>query len=180
MADHGKHPKEGSRVWKIEGLPADGPYPEFKEKLMLFGQFVGDWDIVKAWYKREDGTVVWQDGEVHFDWVLEGRAVQDVWMTRMGDPPKPVPIGSTMRFYDPKTDTWASTWISPRQGLVQRFVGKRIRDEIVLETTNIGGFPEKWIFADIEHDSFRWYQVESHDDGKTWEQTEEMHIRRRV
>jgi hypothetical protein len=34
----------------IEGLGADGPDPNMREKLMLFGQFVGDWDIVEARY----------------------------------------------------------------------------------------------------------------------------------
>ncbi|HZW55302.1 MAG TPA: hypothetical protein VFF30_03355 [Nitrososphaerales archaeon] len=33
--------------WKIEGLGADGPNPEFKDKLMIFGRFVGDWDILE-------------------------------------------------------------------------------------------------------------------------------------
>jgi hypothetical protein len=165
--------------WTIEGLGAEGPNPELREKLMLFGQFVGDWDIVKAWYRTPDGTIKWQDGEVHFGWILDGRAVQDVWMTHRGDPPRAVPIGTTVRFYDPKTDTWASTWISPSQGVVQRFIGRHVGKEIVLETTNAEGFPEKWIFSDIQHDSFRWHSEETHDGGKTWVLTEEMFIRRK-
>ncbi|MGD1061135.1 MAG: hypothetical protein ABR879_06730 [Methanomassiliicoccales archaeon] len=161
-------------------LGAEGPNAELKEKLMLFGQFVGDWDIVKAWYRRADGTVVWQDGEVHFGWILGGRAVQDVWMTHRGDPPRPVPVGTTVRFFDPKTETWSSTWISPSQGLVQRFVGRHVGDDIVLETMNTEGFPERWMFSDITNDSFRWHSDEMHDGGKSWIQTEEMHIRRRA
>jgi len=34
-----------SIVPTIKGLGADGPDPRLKEKLMLFGQFVGDWHI---------------------------------------------------------------------------------------------------------------------------------------
>ena len=37
-----------SSKWEIKGLAADGPDSGLKEKLMLFGQFVGDWDIVEA------------------------------------------------------------------------------------------------------------------------------------
>jgi len=33
----------------IKGLGADGPDPKLKEKLMLFGQFVGDWEIQSEW-----------------------------------------------------------------------------------------------------------------------------------
>jgi hypothetical protein len=32
----------------IEGLAALAPDPEMRGKLMLFGQFVGDWDILEA------------------------------------------------------------------------------------------------------------------------------------
>lgn len=43
-------------AWGIDGLAADGPYPGLKEKLDLFGQFVGEWDIVEARYPKPDGT----------------------------------------------------------------------------------------------------------------------------
>ena len=43
-------------MWTIEGLPAHGPAPEYKEKLELFGQFVGDWDILECKYLQDDGT----------------------------------------------------------------------------------------------------------------------------
>ncbi len=62
----------------IEGLGADGPGPEMREKLMLFGQFVGDWDIVEARYPQPDGTEIKRRGEIHSGWILDGRAIQDV------------------------------------------------------------------------------------------------------
>ena len=64
----------------IKGLMANGPDVSLKEKLMLFGQFVGDWDIVEARYMQADGTGVKMKGEVHFGWILGGTAIQDVWM----------------------------------------------------------------------------------------------------
>ncbi len=69
-----------SNGWLIKGLEADGPDPNLKEKLMLFGQFVGDWDIVEARYTQADGTEVKMKGEVHFGWILGGTAIQDVWI----------------------------------------------------------------------------------------------------
>jgi hypothetical protein len=58
--------------WLIKGLRALGPDPNLKEKLMLFGQFVGDWNIVEAHYTQGDGTEVKMKGEVHFGWILGG------------------------------------------------------------------------------------------------------------
>ena len=96
-----------------------------------------------------------------------------------GRSPEGGPIGTTVRFYDPKTDTWASTWISPSQRVVQRFVGRQVGSDIVLETTNAEGYPERWMFSDITPDSFRWHSEETHDGGKSWVKTEEMFVQRR-
>jgi len=48
------------QLWKIEGLAASAPYPELKEKLELFGQFVGDWEMEDR-YLKEDGTWAWEE-----------------------------------------------------------------------------------------------------------------------
>jgi hypothetical protein len=167
------------RKWEIEGLAAYGPYPNLKEKLALFGQFVGDWDIAEARYPQPDGTEVKRKGEVHFGWILDGRAVQDVWMT-VDDDAKMAVHGTTIRFYDPKIDAWHSVWISPTKGIVQTFLARKVRDEIVLEGTTPDGYPEKWVFSQITPNSFRWRSEETHDGGKTWVLTEEMQIKRRV
>ncbi|MGA2680202.1 MAG: hypothetical protein ABSF44_00195 [Candidatus Bathyarchaeia archaeon] len=72
-------PIESNNVWTIKGLGADGPDLPLKEKLMLFGQFVGDWEISEARYIQADGTWVKMRGEVHFGWILGGTAIQDGW-----------------------------------------------------------------------------------------------------
>jgi hypothetical protein len=162
----------------IKGLGADGPLPELKEKLMLFGQFVGDWDIIEARYPQPDGTEIMRKGEIHFGWVLDGRAIQDVWMIYKKNLRRVVPAGTTIRFYDHNLDAWYSTWISPGQGVVQTFMGRKVNDEIVLEGKTKEGYPENWIFSQIKPTSFQWRSVETHDNGKTWQLTEEMKIRR--
>ena len=167
-----------SSSWRIEGLAADRPDPDLKEKLMLFGQFVGDWDIIEARYVQADGTWVKMKGEVHFGWILGGTAVQDVWIGYREGSGKMSLFGTTIRFYDPKIDAWRSTWLSPLKGLVQTFVARKVKDDIVLELQTIDGYPEKWIFSEITSKSFRWYSEEMHDNGKTWLLTEEMQIQR--
>src|SRR2546422_3769392 len=98
---------------------------------------------------RPHGVELRSQGEIHFGWILDGRAVQDVFMTRDPDTGRAVPIGTTVRFYDPKMDAWQSVWISPMQELVQTFTGRKIGDEIVLESKTKEGYPEKWIFSEI-------------------------------
>ncbi len=164
----------GSIMW----LEAAGPDPKLKDDLMLFGQFVGDWEICDARYLQKDGTWVRMRGEIHFGWILGGTAVQDVWMgTREGSDEVTL-FGTTVRFYDPAIDAWRSTWLSPFKGLVKTFIARKVNDEIVLDGKTTEGIPEKWIFDRIKPKSFRWHSEETRDGGKTWILTEEMHIRR--
>ena len=44
---------ESSNLWIIIGLGANGPDPNLKEKLMLFGQFIGDWEIEDHYTKAD-------------------------------------------------------------------------------------------------------------------------------
>src|SRR5690348_17298313 len=68
-------------AWGQSNFPAllaEKPASEHQEKLMLFGQFVGSWNFNGVEY-RDDGSRPTDKGEVHFHWILEGRAIQDVW-----------------------------------------------------------------------------------------------------
>src|SRR5207245_4474235 len=145
-----------SQVWTIKGLGADGPLPELKEKLMLFGQFVGDWEM-DARYPQPDGTEIRAKGEIHFGWILNGRCVQDVWMSRDQRTGRAIPSGTTVRYYDPKIDAWHSIWISPKQGIMQSFVAKKEREESVQKGGTKAGYPEQWIIPQTTHASFPWH-----------------------
>ncbi len=162
----------------IDGLGAKGPDPQYAEKLALFGRFVGDWDILEDRYLEPDGTWVKSRGELHWGWILGGRAVQDVWMSIDEETGRPVPEGTTVRFYDPKIDAWHSVWLSPGQGAVKTFTGRQVGEDIVLEGKTVEGRPVKWIFSEITPSSFRWHAEELQADG-TWTLREEMRIRRR-
>ena len=165
--------------WKIIGLEANQPFPGLKEKLALFGQFVGDWDILEDRYLQPDGTWAVSRGELHWRWILDGKAVQDVWSFTEQKTGNPIPEGTTVRFYDKKIDAWHSVWISPNQGVVKTFIARRVGEEIVLEGKSTDGHPVKWIFSEIRPDSFRWRSEETRDNGETWTMREEMRIRRK-
>jgi hypothetical protein len=160
----------------IKALIADGPAPKLKDKLMLFGQFVGDWRIQTQLFNFKGNVTHQADGYVHFGWILYGTAIQDVW-TGTSDNPKV--FGTTVRFYDPRIDAWQCTRIDPPNQIVQRLVARRVTDTIVLETTTVkGGYPERRIFSEITPQSFHWHSEESHDGGKTWILTEDIHAQR--
>jgi hypothetical protein len=147
--------QESGNTMAIKGLEASGPDAKLKDKLMLFGQFIGDWDIIEARYPQPDGSEIKSQGEIHFGWILDGKAIQDVWMVYKENPRRLVSAGTTIRFYDIKIDAWRSTWISPTQNVVQTFIARQTKDEIVLESKTKEGYLEKWIFSDITPRSFR-------------------------
>ena len=168
--------------WRLEGLGATGPDPDLKDELMLFGQFVGDWAIVESRSLEEDGHWTSRTGELHWRWILDGKAVQDVWMYHDEGSHRLVPSGTTLRFYDPEEHAWRSTWIAPRYHDVGKFLGRKVGEEIVLElqeeSKREGEGDLKWIFFDIRPDSFRWRAEESEDGGGAWVVKQEMRLER--
>jgi hypothetical protein len=169
-------PGEAAGAGLIEALHVTGPAPQYRDKLMLFGRFVGSWTI--QWI----GASSQSTGELHFGWVLGGRAVQDTWIVPgrgqpgAGEPPLAF-HGTTVRFYDPVIDAWRSTWIEPVNQRVRRFIGRPEGDDIVLLSDE--DEPQlRWRFTDIQPDSFTWIGESSSDDGATWNQDEEMHATR--
>ena len=61
-------------------LIASGRSPEIPETADLYGWLVGSWDLEISLFQEEKLIEKGMRGEVHFGWVLEGRAVQDVWI----------------------------------------------------------------------------------------------------
>ena len=89
-------------------LHATAPDPGLAAPLALFGRFIGAWDIEWRGTGR-DGNPATMHGDLHFGWVLDGRAVQDVWRVPSSGvaPPGLRPFhGTTLRFYDPSLGAW--------------------------------------------------------------------------
>jgi hypothetical protein len=165
------NPAEAQGNRAIKGLVADDVDPALREKLGLFGQFIGDWEIdLQA--SLPDGTPVTAKGEVHFGWILNGTAVQDVWSSRIENPPPGIPAssaGTTIRFYDSEIDAWQVIWVFPPDRVVKRFVARKVGQDIVLENqTSAGLTNERWIYTDITPTSFYWRAEETSDGGKNW------------
>ena len=63
----------------LDALGGDGAAADRAGKMDLYARFVGSWDLDVTQFSR-DGAPRRHKGEWHFGWVLEGRAIQDVWI----------------------------------------------------------------------------------------------------
>lgn len=140
----------------------------------LYGWLIGSWDLDVTEFSA-DGTERRRAGEWHFGWVLEGRAVQDVWIVpprRQRDAPDTTTAGAyygtTLRVYDPRIDAWHIAWTEPVGQAYLTQIGRRHGDRIVQEGRDTVGNLRRWTFSDITPDSFRWRGEVFSDDGSTW------------
>jgi hypothetical protein len=160
-------------------LTAPGRAPEITEASDVYGWLIGSWDLDVRRFGR-DGAEQRLTGEVHFEWVLEGRAVEDVWiMPRRQELGKTrSTYGVTLRVWDPGLEAWRVSWTNPVSGARDELVGRRYGKDIVQVGTHADGTPIRWIFTDITSDSFRWVGEALEPDGNTWRLEAEFRARR--
>ena len=164
-------------------LAAPGRSPEIPESADAYGWLVGSWDLDVRHYGT-DVTALHIEGEAHFGWTLEGRAVQDVWIMprrseRTAGPDKTRNMyGTTLRVWDPSIQAWRVTWINPVNGGRDELIGRRMGDDIVQVGAHSDGTPIRWSFTEIAPDSFRWIGEALQADGRTWKLEGEFRARR--
>src|SRR5689334_14752124 len=93
-----------------------------------------------------------ETGEWHFAWILEGRAIQDVWIVPPRKDRTPLgnyEYGTSVRFYDDALKAWQSTWIGPAHRVVQTFIARAHGNRIVMETTPDNKRRMRWSFDDM-------------------------------
>ena len=167
----------------LNNLHAHGPAADRAHHMMLYGQFVGSWNGTLK-YVDAEGVRRETTAEVHIGWVLEGRAIQDVWIApsrqERRDGERLLMHGSTFRIYDPQRDLWHITWLDPVKQLRSVMTGSKIGDEIVQEYRADDGKRVQWLFTEITPDSFHWINRESADDGGSWNVRGEFFLRRRI
>jgi len=160
----------------ISVLHATEPAPDRADKLQLYGRFVGDWNS-RIITHAPDGARRQAEGEIHFGWILQGRAVQDVWMIprleeRAAAPALPVAgnwYGTTLRVYDPAIDAWRIWWIDPATNSFRQQVGRARGADIVQEGRTEAGVLTRWSFTDIRPAAFHWLGEASSDGGASWQ-----------
>jgi hypothetical protein len=156
----------------VQALHANGPARQSD----LYAFLVGDWrmDVTAHSEKNESFST---RGEIHAGWVLEGRAIQDVWIIPRAPAAdgkvRAFPVagnwyGTTLRTYDPAIDAWRIFWIDPATNSFRQQIGRREDKGIVQLGKTESGALSRWSFVDVERDAFRWRAEVSGDDGATW------------
>jgi hypothetical protein len=168
----------------IEALIAKGPHPSLGSHGETYGRLIGSWVGEIENYMQGAGTPPTGSVEAHFGWVLDGRAVQDVWITparpdRHGKPKTGLDwFGTTLRVFDPNTEAWNTVWTDPVSQLRIELVGRRQGSDIVQIGTR-GGRPIRWTFSNIEPASFAWQGHILNVDGLTWNLEVDIRFERR-
>lgn len=163
----------------LETLKAQGPAPDRAEKMKLYGWLIGDWRFDATHFDDKGMATKGAEGEIHFGWALEGRAIQDVWILPARDREKPGSVfyGTTLRIYDPSLDAWHILWNDPVKMLLTRQLGRAQGADIVQVGDDGRGTHMRWTFSEITNESFRWFGEVS-SDGKAWRPQVEFRARR--
>ena len=167
----------------FSALRASGPDPGQAARMILYDRVLGDWtlDVVDH---RDDGTIGRDEGEVHFSWVLEGRAIQDVWIVPRRErrsaqtPREGNRYGTTLRIFDPASGTWKVSWFNPVSGVTNQLVGRSSGEDIVQDGVREDGTRIRWTFTEITARTFHWLGESSRDGGATWRLETEFFARR--
>lgn len=122
----------------VKTLPASGPHPSLGDEARVFDRFVGAWDCEYTFF-AEDGGVKRASGELKFGWILDGRAMQDIWITYPEEPSKERSVGASVRFFDPKSKVWRVLFVNPEYGSFITVQGRAEGDRIVLRGVNEDG-----------------------------------------
>jgi hypothetical protein len=162
----------------IAALGATNPNPSMGDEARTFDRLVGSWDCDFGFH-LDDGTVRHKNGELFFGWIMDGRALQDIWILYPADGEKDRTIGTSLRFFDTVLKQWRVVFVGPQYNYLVSTQGGLEGDRIVLRGVDADGLPIRWSFNELKADSFVWRGEKSHDGGKTWKLEEEHHMKRR-
>lgn len=157
------------------GQPALGRAEEAAQFDFLLGEF-----DAKHWQSTPQGEREWQSvgTAVH---VLDGHAILEFDSFDL-DPSLPDAATSILRVYNRAMRRWESLFLPNRTHRPLYFGGVREGDEIVLHLfgANTGpGSVFRWIFYDMEKDSYLWKGLRSSDRGESFQPTWTIEFSRR-
>lgn len=140
----------------IDALYSSGKNSAIPEEHNFFGRLIGSWHIV--WMDHLDDAVPRRvKGEWIFAWVLEGSAVQDIFIVpsrseRVKNPQPDAEYGMTVRIYNPKNGTWDIFYGCTGQTF--RLTARKETEAIILTENENGNM--RYIFSEITDTAFVW------------------------
>ncbi len=155
-------------------LIVDAGNDQAPPEIVQFGQFEGSWSC-KGFNPQEDGS--WQANPWVSEWVwyyvLDGYAVQDVWIPGEGAPPGAA-TGTNLRIYNREQERWHMVWTTHGQNEFDSFNAEFVDGVIVMH----GEMPQRGqrnphlaqiTFYNISVEHFDWkYEFSPLADGQNW------------
>lgn len=147
----------------------------------LFGFLVGEWELDAVLYDPS-GQTRHRKGELHAAWVLEGRAIQDLFIfPRRADRNNPVSddrYATTIRTFDPPRNAWRIDFINPAApDTSAQLMARRQGTDIVMEGKLAGGTAIRWQIDSITPTTYHYFAERSTGAGE-WKRYLELFGRR--
>lgn len=164
-------------------LISDSPTPEHTAEMEQFGRLAGLWETQITYYPPDGSPARHAEGEWEFTYALGGRAVIDVWQVPgrrgLGGGRRAAnqECGLCVRIWDPRLRLWRFTFHGTARGDLIHMFARELGDEIVMERAD-GGELVRWIFADLQPESFQWRAERSANGGGSWRLEQEVTARR--
>jgi hypothetical protein len=164
----GNAPATDRQLGLVAELSATSAHPSLGDQAEVVGRLVGTWDVAYANFAK-DGKITRRTGAFIVGWIMDGRALQILWIVDPSGTRKDREVYTNLHWLDPKSRTWRSAFVDPEHGSIARFTGGPVGDDrFVLETQDFGSEQNRWSANDIRPDSFVWRDEASSDGGKTW------------
>lgn len=145
-------------------LAARGPHPDIAQSAnAIYAPFVGSWDV-EVYDLEGDGARHVSRGEWHFAWVLEGRALQDVFMVpprgerRNGGLVKGNRCATTLRIFDQASGLWRIHYFNATTQTEETFIAKQQGRHIVETAHDAMGATVREVFSGVDAATFRWHR----------------------
>ena len=166
-------------------LAAPARSPEIPESADVYGWLCGSWDLEVLHYRGIDVAARGLMGEVHAGRVLEGRAVQDVWI--MPRRPNIAAVldrgmnmyGTTLARGTRRFKAWRIAWTNPVSGHREEQVGRWNGRDILQEGTRAGRHEDAVDLHGDHGNSFHWRGEALYPDNETWTLEGEFIAKRR-
>jgi len=152
-----------------EALVAPGPTPEYPGRMRRFGQLVGSWAVKGSRLDEESGEWTHRDFVWIVEFILDGRAVQDVEIVaNEANPSGFETVATAVRVYDPLAGAWRVSYFAPTMGEYCHLVATPYRNGLRQDGTRTDGRPIRWNFTSITAETYNWEGWVSADEGATW------------
>jgi hypothetical protein len=159
----------------LDALVSPQRAPELAGMDDVFGFLIGSWDLDAVLYDP-NGQTQKNKGEIHASWVLEGRAIQDLFIfprradRAFGVPARGDRYATTIRTYDTTLNACRINFINPSYNETSaQLIARRHGHNIEMEGKLSGGTPIRWRLDSITPKSFHYSAEKLGDDGKSWQ-----------